>query len=162
MANNSDRVLSGEKKARLSELARAHFKEAMECSKAGAYVAACIMLAATFEAHLLVLAVERQEKGKWLPHGKKQLTCGLDDLLILAEKQQWLPKDLIGDVREMVVPLRNAAVHPGRWIKEGRSVADFDEKQVAAIVHKVIDMHLRPISALVRTLEDKLPPRNTD
>lgn len=152
--------------ALLRELASTHFEEAMKCYKAGAYIAACVMLAANLEATLLEWVMrqpdemEKLQRDKEAQKGKKKkgkknpLSLHLDELITRSQEHGLLTSEQVSDLNlEVVVSLRNAAAHPGRWIWCSHSMSDFDREQVGKVARKVLDAHID----LVNTLTSSLP-----
>jgi len=110
--------------------------EADICYNAGAYLASCIMLAASIQGLLVLLTGSRPDEAKKAVRqvNKKLklsslLRWDLDELLKVAKQANWIPSELpphpyfsLGDVSdtlsiERIRELRNL-VHPGRLVKE--------------------------------------------
>jgi hypothetical protein len=135
-ANKHEFLLSDEEFNQLQHTISTYRRETAKCRKAGAYLAGCVMAAASLEALLLGMVQCFPEEALSAPSCPKRRTgpkklrqWGLSELLAVARELTWLPAELtrqdefdtnraaIGDYTEVVRQIRNL-VHPVRYLEE--------------------------------------------
>lgn len=123
---------------RVVELVGIYDDEATRCAQAGCFHAACVMIGAALEAGLLAMVIsfedELRDQGVWPPGERRPPThWPLSALVTVARQAGWLPTRLqsvdtetadvfaereVGDVIDFPTPVRNAAAHPGLYVRE--------------------------------------------
>lgn len=101
--------------------------EALACHKAGAALAALVMLASAFEGVLLAAVVAWRDE--LATAGHPQLTPSrlhLTELVKTARAAEWLPDEVSNELVRILNTARTMAAHPGAFVRGVRQISDSD------------------------------------
>ena len=125
----------------LKRLAEFYRNEAEKCRSAGAFLAGCIMMGAYLETLLTLTVYADRKNVASFGNGpnKDLLDWGLSDLMKVAEKLNWIPRQIapereifpdytttLGSLAILIQDYRNL-VHPGNYCKNAPLAAPLEE-----------------------------------
>jgi hypothetical protein len=143
--------------AQLVDFADSYREEAGRCADAGAFTAACVMMASTLEAMLLSTVGMAQHvlepEGLWPVGDPFDWTLGR--LVGTASRAGWFDNDPVGDLAdaiESINTVRICCIHPGAYIRD--RATPFTELQLEAL----FAVFVAADTALGRAIRDLPPP----